>query len=59
MPRTTSTQITSAFSRVRRQARELLVGLGRELRSKEADPTSQERRIATLSLNGPVGDRWS
>jgi hypothetical protein len=37
MPRTTSTQITSAFSRVQKQARGLLVGVRRESRSKEAD----------------------
>ena len=36
MPRTTSTQVTSAFSRVRKQVLELLVGVRREIRFKEA-----------------------
>ena len=37
MPRTTNTQTTSAFRRVHKQVRELLVGMRREIRSKEAD----------------------
>jgi hypothetical protein len=49
MPRTTSTQITSAFSRVQKQARELLVGLGRELRSKEADLRRLKKEESQLS----------
>jgi hypothetical protein len=49
MPRTTSTQITSAFSRVHKQARELLVGLRRELRFKEADLRRLKKEESQLS----------
>jgi hypothetical protein len=49
MPRTTSTQITSALSRVRKQARELLVGVRREIRSKEADLRRLKKEESQLS----------
>jgi hypothetical protein len=49
MPRTTSTQITSAFSRVQKQARELLVDVRRELRSKEADLRRLKKEESQLS----------
>ena len=49
MPRTTSTQVTSAFSRVQKQARELLVGVRREIRSKEADLLRLKKEESQLS----------
>jgi hypothetical protein len=56
MPRTTSTQITSAFSRVQKQARELLVGMRREIRSKEADLRRLKKEESQLSaLMGQLG----
>ena len=66
MPRTTSSHITSAFSRVQKQARGLLVGVRREIRSKEADllrlkkEESQLSAIAGLTVDTVrfVGFRW-
>jgi hypothetical protein len=55
MPRTTSTQIISAFSRVQKQARELLVGVRREIRSKEADLLRLKKEESQLS--GIAGQR--
>jgi hypothetical protein len=55
MPRTTSTQITSAFRRVHKQARELLFGLRRELRSKEADLRRLKKEESQLSA---LMDQW-
>ena len=49
MPRTTSSHITSAFSRVQKQARELLVGVRREIRSKEADLRRLKKEESQLS----------
>jgi hypothetical protein len=49
MPRTTSAQITSAFSRLQKQARELLVGVRREIRSKEADLRRLKKEESQLS----------
>ena len=49
MPRTTSTQITSAFNRVQKQARELLVGVRREIRFKEADLRRLKKEESQLS----------
>jgi hypothetical protein len=49
MPRTTSTQILSAFSRVQKQARGLLVGVQREIRSKEADLLRLKKEESQLS----------
>jgi hypothetical protein len=49
MPRTTSTQITSAFSRMQKQARELVVGVRCELRSKEADLRRLKKEESQLS----------
>jgi hypothetical protein len=49
VPRTTSTQITSAFSRMQKQARELVVGVRRELRSKEADLRRLKKEESQLS----------
>jgi len=49
MPRTTGTQITSAFSRVQKQARGLLVGVRREIRSKEADLRRLKKEESQLS----------
>jgi hypothetical protein len=49
MPRTTSTQITSAFSRVQKQARGLLVGVRREIRVKEADLLRLKKEESQLS----------
>jgi hypothetical protein len=49
MPGTTSTQITSAFSRVQKQARELLVGVRREIRFKEADLRRLKKEESQLS----------
>ena len=49
MPRTTSTQATSAFSRVQKQARELLVGVRREIRSREADLRRLKKEESQLS----------
>ena len=49
MPRTTSTQITSAFSRMQKQARELVVGVRRELRSREADLRRLKKEESQLS----------
>ena len=49
MPRTTSTQVTSAFSRVRKQVRELLVGVRREIRFKEADLRRLKKEESQLS----------
>src|ERR1700730_1562645 len=50
MPRTTSTQTTSAFSRVQKQARKLVVGVRREIRSKETDL----RRLKKEALQLPA-----
>jgi hypothetical protein len=56
MPRTTSTQIPSAFSRMQKQARELVVGVRRELRSKEADLRRLKKEESQLSaLMGQLG----
>jgi len=49
MPRTTSTQVTSAFSRVQKQARALLVGVRREIRFKEADLRRLKKEESQLS----------
>ncbi len=49
MPRTTGTQIISAFSRVQKQARGLLVGVRREIRSKEADLRRLKKEESQLS----------
>jgi hypothetical protein len=49
MPRTTSTQIISAFNRVQRQAHGLLVGVRREIRSKEADLLRLKKEESQLS----------
>ena len=49
MPRTTSTQITSAFTQVQKQARELLVGVRREIRLKEADLRRLKKEESQLS----------
>ena len=49
MPRTTSTQITSAFTQVQKQARELLVGVRREIRFKEADLRRLKKEESQLS----------
>jgi hypothetical protein len=49
MPRTTSTQILSAFSRVQKQARGLLLGVQREIRSKEADLLRLKKEESQLS----------
>src|SRR5271154_4639578 len=49
MSRTTSTQIISAFSRVQKQARGLLVGVRREIRSKEADLRRLKKEESQLS----------
>ena len=49
MPRTTSTQITSAFSRVQKQASGLLVRVRREIRSKEADLLRLKKEESQLS----------
>jgi hypothetical protein len=49
MPRTTSTQITSAFSRLQKHARELLVGLRREIHSKEANLRRLKKQESQLS----------
>jgi hypothetical protein len=49
MPRTTSTQITSAFTQVQKQARELLVGVRREIRLKEADLRRLKNEESQLS----------
>src|SRR6266853_476950 len=49
MPRTTSTQTISAFGRVQKQARELLAGVRRELRSKEADLRRLKKEESQLS----------
>jgi len=49
MPRTTSSHITSAFSRVQKQARELLAGVRREIRSKEADLRRLKKEESQLS----------
>jgi hypothetical protein len=56
MPRTTSAQITSAFSRVQKQARGLLVGVRREIRSKEADLRRLKKEESQLSaITGQLG----
>ena len=57
MPRTTSTQVTSAFSRVRKQVRELLVGVRREIRFKEADLRRLKKEESQLSAL--LGQRWT
>jgi hypothetical protein len=57
MPRTTSTQIISAFSRVQKQARGLLVGVRREIRSKEADLLRLKKEESQLSAI--TGQRWT
>ena len=49
MPRTTSTQITSAFSRLRKQVRGLLVDVRREIRFKEADLRRLKKEESQLS----------
>ena len=49
MPRTTSTQMLSAFTRVQKQARGLLVGVRREVRSKEADLLRLKKEEPQLS----------
>jgi len=49
MPRTTSTQTTSAFSRVQKQARKLVVGVRREIRSKETDLRRLKKEALQLS----------
>ncbi len=49
MPRTISTQITSAFSRMQKHVRELLVGLRREIRSEEADLRRLKKQESQLS----------
>jgi hypothetical protein len=49
MPRTISTQIASASSWVQKQARELLVGVRREIRSKESDLRRLKREESQLS----------
>jgi hypothetical protein len=49
MLRTTSTQIISAFNRVQRQAHGLLVGVRREIRSKEADLLRLKKEESQLS----------
>ncbi len=49
MPRTTSSHITSAFSRVQKQVRELLAGVRREIRSKEADLRRLKKEESQLS----------
>ena len=49
MPRTTSTQVTSAFSRAQKQVRELLVGVRREIRFKEADLRRLKKEESQLS----------
>ena len=49
MPRTTGARITSAFSRVQKQTRQLLVGLRRELRSKKADLRRLKKEESQLS----------
>jgi hypothetical protein len=66
MPRTTSSHITSAFSRVQKQVRELLAGVRREIRSKEADLRRLKKEESQLSAitgqrGGPrsqIGFRW-
>ena len=56
MPRTTGTQITSAFSRVQKQARGLLVGVQREIRVKEADLLRLKKEESQLSaITGQPG----
>jgi hypothetical protein len=49
MPRTTSAQIASTFSRLQKQARELLVGVRREISSKEADLRRLKKEESQLS----------
>ena len=49
MPRTTNTQITSAFSRVQKHVHELLVGMRRKIRSKEADLRRLKKEESRLS----------
>jgi len=49
MPRTISTQIASAFSRMQKHVRELLVGLRREIRSEEADLRRLKKQESQLS----------
>ncbi len=49
MPRTMTPKITSAFSRLQQQARELLVGVRREIRSKEADLQRLKKEESQLS----------
>lgn len=57
MPRTTSAQITSAFRRVQKQARGLLVGMRREIRSKEADLLRLKKEESQLSaITGQSGN---
>ena len=56
MPRTTSTQIISAFSQVQKQARGLLVGVRRQIRSKEADLLRLKKEESQLSaITGQPG----
>jgi hypothetical protein len=55
MPRTISTQITSAFSRMQKHVRELLVGLRREIRSREADLRRFKKQESQLST---ITDQW-
>jgi hypothetical protein len=49
MPRTTRTQITSAFSGVQKQARELLVSVRSEIRSREDDLRRLKKEESQLS----------
>jgi len=50
MPRTITPQITSAFSRLQQQARELLVGVRRKIHSKEADLQRLKKEESQLSV---------
>ena len=56
MPRSTSTQMTSSSSWVQEQARGLLVGVRREIRSKEADLLRLKKEESQLSaITGQPG----
>ncbi len=55
MPRTITPQMTSAFGRLQQQARKLLVGVRRELRSKEAE--LQRLKKEESQLSGIAGRR--
>ena len=49
MPRTTRAQISFASSRMQKKARELLVGLGHEIRLREADLGRLKKEASQLS----------